>query len=329
MTIKKIVHHLFAAVAVAVVLPSLATAANPPAATAASPSFSWASSGVMTPVRDQGTSQNCWAVAATEAFESNWQLRNKSRVTLSPQPVLDWSRQAGPGYLNTAFQMLKDHGTTSEAAYPYNHVPATVRSIATPYKVSSWGEVAGSGARPTVAALKQALMAHGPVAVGLQTSPSFDAHRGNGVFKDNVVTKAGELNHFVLLVGWDDASGAWLIKNSWGTGWGTNGYAWIAYGSNDIGASATWVESVAQAAAPAAPAPVAPANLHVAVPHAAPAVTHPAPVVTHPARTYAAPAVAHPAPLNRPIGHVDYVITGPGSYSFESTGPTHLVIRTR
>lgn len=40
--------------------------------------------------------------------------------------------------------------------------------------------------------------------------------------------------HLMLLIGWDDARNAWLVKNSWGTGWGNEGYCWIKYRSNFI-----------------------------------------------------------------------------------------------
>lgn len=56
-------------------------------------------------------------------------------------------------------------------------------------------------------------------------------------------------NHVVTLVGWDDQRRAWLIKNSWGTGWGTRaggreaGYAWVAYGQANLGAFAMWVRA--------------------------------------------------------------------------------------
>jgi hypothetical protein len=43
-----------------------------------------------------------------------------------------------------------------------------------------------------------------------------------------------QINHDVALVGWDDAKGAWLLRNSWGD-WCDGGYCWIAYGANCVG----------------------------------------------------------------------------------------------
>ena len=39
----------------------------------------------------------------------------------------------------------------------------------------------------------------------------------------------------ILIVGWDDEKGAWLIKNSYGPKWGEGGFGWIKYRSNNIG----------------------------------------------------------------------------------------------
>jgi cathepsin L len=56
-------------------------------------------------------------------------------------------------------------------------------------------------------------------------------------------------NHVVTLIGWDDTRQAWLIKNSWGTNWGTRaggreaGYGWVSYGQANIGAYAMWVRA--------------------------------------------------------------------------------------
>ncbi|PYS68703.1 MAG: hypothetical protein DMF73_16215, partial [Acidobacteria bacterium] len=62
--------------------------------------------------------------------------------------------------------------------------------------------------------------------------------------------KRYNVNHGVTLIGWDDRLAAWLIKNSWGKGWGEwagpglsveRGYGLVAYGSNNIGLAAAWV----------------------------------------------------------------------------------------
>ena len=64
----------------------------------------------------------------------------------------------------------------------------------------------------------------------------------NGVFNEIPSNYASPTsNHAIVIVGWDDAKGAWLMKNSWGTNWGENGYMWIKYGSNNIGRRAAWV----------------------------------------------------------------------------------------
>ncbi len=58
---------------------------------------------------------------------------------------------------------------------------------------------------------------------------------GDGVFNEEQIRDG---NHFVLIIGWDDTKGkkgAWLIKNSYGTTWGDQGFGWIEYESNNIG----------------------------------------------------------------------------------------------
>lgn len=66
---------------------------------------------------------------------------------------------------------------------------------------------------------------------------------------------SGAVNHAVTLIGWNDRTNAWPIKNSWGTGWGDKcgygtdgGYMWISYTSDNIGYAAAWVDAVKCAA---------------------------------------------------------------------------------
>jgi len=88
--------------------------------------------------------------------------------------------------------------------------------------------------------LEEALCRYGPLAVALYVDGEEFCAYTSGVYSG--VRSGGQaVNHAVLLVGWDDGKQAWLIKNSWGLGWGEKGYMWIRYGSNDVGFGAAWV----------------------------------------------------------------------------------------
>ncbi|HEX8162059.1 MAG TPA: C1 family peptidase [Pyrinomonadaceae bacterium] len=92
--------------------------------------------------------------------------------------------------------------------------------------------------QPSVQQLKQALVEHGPVAVPIHGDNCFSVYRG-GVFNGH---DGGDPTHVMVLIGWDDERQAWLVKNSWGEGWGERGYAWIAYGANSVGRFAAWIQ---------------------------------------------------------------------------------------
>lgn len=92
---------------------------------------------------------------------------------------------------------------------------------------------------PTVEQLKAALVKHGPLVAPIVYDECLGNYRG-GVFNEKNLST---VNHVVLLVGWDDDKEAWLIKNSWGEEWGENGFAWIKYGSNNIGVFAAWIDA--------------------------------------------------------------------------------------
>ncbi len=213
-------------------------------ARAAVPSkFDWTTYRVATVVRDQGQSYNCWAVSSTEALEANWAIRTGDRVVLSPQPVLDRTRDSGGGYDAMALEDLMKNGTALEADYPYLRQVGTLRNVPMPYRAAGWGYVAEGGKQPSVDQLKAALLQHGPLVVGLYTTDAFNK-AGRRVFRQAASNTNPEwIDHYVLLVGWDDDTGAWKIKNSWGTTWGDQGFLWIAYGCNNVGVHAAWAEA--------------------------------------------------------------------------------------
>jgi hypothetical protein len=91
---------------------------------------------------------------------------------------------------------------------------------------------------PSVEQMKAALIEHGPLAAPILADHCFSLYK-SGVFNGERNTS---LNHVVQLIGWDDEKGAWLIKNSWGADWGEGGFAWVKYGSNNVGLFAAWIQ---------------------------------------------------------------------------------------
>ncbi|MEO7032767.1 MAG: C1 family peptidase [Polyangiaceae bacterium] len=102
------------------------------------------------------------------------------------------------------------------------------------------GWLDSSGNVPGTDDIKQAIVTHGPVSAAVYVTEAFQNYAG-GVFDEGA---AGRINHAIVIVGWDDSRGAWHVRNSWGPNWGEEGYIWVKYGSNSIGAWASWVDAV-------------------------------------------------------------------------------------
>jgi C1A family cysteine protease len=229
-------------------------------------SFDWRDQGKVSPVRDQLGCGSCWAFATLGAFEGSYLLRSGVSDT-SEQDVLSCSGAGNCKRGFWAYNYMMKTGTTPEPNAPYTATDGTCKSVPRIYKAESWGFVASTVAvgfaqpgPPDNAELKKALCHYGPISIALLSTPKFQAYTG-GVFKENLPDsvrydtvlggkKTYNANHGVTLIGWDDRLGAWLIKNSWGKGWGEwagpgfsveRGYGWVAYGSNNIGLAAAWV----------------------------------------------------------------------------------------
>ena len=206
-------------------------------------SFDWRTLGKVTPVRDQDGCGSCWAFAAEGAYEGSYAIRNGSLEDTSEQDALSCSGagSCGGGWWAGVFNWLISHGTATEVDYPYTATDSACNtSVPAPYRAVTWAYVKSDGGIPPVADTKQALCEHGPLAVAVLATDAFQAYT-SGVFNEHDTTHG--INHGVTLIGWDDAKHAWLIKNSWGTGWGMAGYMWIAYDSNNIAYGAAWVQA--------------------------------------------------------------------------------------
>jgi len=206
--------------------------------------FDWTMLGIATRVRDQGRAGTCWAHAGVEALEANLEIRTGSFPLLAVQPVLDQLQDGGGGDALLVFPELQKQGTGLAKDYPYLVGKLNPRrKEELPYKAMAWGFVHNPARPAAVAEIKAALLQFGPVYTTLSATDAFMRNRGE------VMAEKGpfpEVNHAVLIVGWDDNRKAWKIKNSWGPRWGDRGFGWVAWGRYRIGTSTAWVQGVVQ-----------------------------------------------------------------------------------
>ncbi len=193
----------------------------------------------VTPVKDQGECAASWAFAAVGALESMVKIYGEVEMNLSEQQVLSCAGYGGGcsgGYPELAYQLFRDSGSVKVECMPYqgnDTIPCAFESCEKWAKISDWTPIPNN-----VNDLKGAIYNYGPVAV-LMAVPETLFSYTEGCFDYDY---GDTVNHCVFLVGWNDSmcdgQGAWIAKNSWGVGWGENGFFYIKYGCCLIGTGA-------------------------------------------------------------------------------------------
>ncbi len=207
-------------------------------------SFSWLERGKMTPVKNQGVCGSCWAFTSAAAVEANIMIRRDLSTDLSEQNLLTCSGggTCNGGWYGTVFKYLMKKSAVPESSAPYTGRDGGCTGLSSGnYKIAAWGYVKKDMGIPSVKEMKEALCTYGPIAATIKATAAFQGYR-SGIFDEHcTVSGPKDINHAILIVGWDDAKQAWLVKNSWGTAWGEKGYVWVEYGCNNIGYGAAWI----------------------------------------------------------------------------------------
>lgn len=205
---------------------------------------------VVPEIRSQGTCGSCWAFAAVSAneiaYSSRYQQPN-SNLNLSEQQLLSCNRQGFS--CNGGFVTDKDSdyryesGLVGEQIFPYQGQDSPCRAMGRPssgnlYDIKAFDFVLAPSDNPgssaSITKIKQAIYVFGSVWAGVYADDAFQAYKG-GIFNS---CNNSRPNHAINIIGWDDAGGYWIARNSWGNDWGENGYFKIKYGCSQIGVSA-------------------------------------------------------------------------------------------
>ncbi len=230
----------------------------------------------------------CWAFATVGAFEAAYALAGGGYIDGSEQYLINCASTImpqipDPNFTNQpwncgggiwAFAMFStdpqaggisvpNPGLPTRQDMPYLGSQGICQAPSSkPYQAKTWGYVLDGFSQPTTDQLKAALCTYGPIAVAVSASPTAWNFNSGDVITDipnGAVGSDGKVaNHAVVLVGWDDEQvwsdssgnhkGAWMIKNSWGTGYGIpdangvgSGFLYVAYGYNNLGLAAAYV----------------------------------------------------------------------------------------
>jgi len=194
---------------------------------------------------------DCWAFSTVGPLECNILIQDGTEVDLSEQFLLScnfsgWDCDGGwfaHNYHEFVHDPCDSVGATLEEYFPYDAFEVTCGCpYPKPYKIEGWSYIGSQYGMASVTDMKLAIMEYGPISVCVSANGAMQAY-GGGIF--NGCDEEYEINHAVVLVGWDDnqgLNGIWIMRNSWGQGWGEAGYMRMPYGCSRIGYAANYVD---------------------------------------------------------------------------------------
>ena len=202
--------------------------------------------GFVSPVKNQGSCGSCWAFAGVAAMESAVMKVNGSVAPdLSEQQIVSCdTRGHGCSGGWQPFEYMKSTGVGTEADFPYAARNTSCKQVSPAAKALRWGNIGGANRRATVDEVRQAVVDFGALWITVGANSNWMNVSSSGKISSCSNT---QVNHAVTLAGYateETSNGLktnFVIKNSWGKGWGDKGYTTTPLGCNNLGSVVSFV----------------------------------------------------------------------------------------
>jgi cathepsin F len=193
----------------------------------------------VTPVKNQQQCGSCWAFSATETIESVWARANHTLAVLAPQQIVDCDKYdsgCDGGWPYNAYKyVIQAGGLESEKDYPYKAVDqkCDFKKADVVAKLTNWKYVNQQPSGENTTMLNY-VYTTSPVSICVDASTW-------QYYTSGVLTTCGDsIDHCVQITGFTEMLDkkrninvpVWIIRNSWGTSWGVEGYIFVERGKN-------------------------------------------------------------------------------------------------